>query len=101
MGFDCHATALAASGIGILPVGSGNNAFTTNNNAGRGSDRLEAYPTDGVNLLPFVTSVNPQPQARNDGASATEAEDPRLRLRVKRPHEELFWRDGLDGGHSH
>jgi hypothetical protein len=50
----------AASGIGILPVGSGNNT------AGQGSDRLEAYPTDGVN------SFNPQPQ--NDGTGATEAE---------------------------
>jgi arylsulfatase A-like enzyme len=88
MGFDCHATALAASGIGILPVGSGNK------NAVQGSDRLEAYSTDGVNLLPFVTSFNPQPQARNNGTSATDAEDPRLRMRVKRPHEQLFWRAG-------
>jgi len=82
MGFDCHATALAAANVDV--------SLRETNVLPR-SDRATL---DGVNLLPFVTSFNPQPQARNDGASATEAEDPRLRLRVKRPHEQLFWRAG-------
>jgi hypothetical protein len=47
---------------------------------------------DGVNLLPFVTSFNPQPQAR--AGTGESEDDPRLRLRVKRPHEQLFWRAG-------
>ena len=69
MGFDCHATAIAAAGINVPKPES----------------------LDGVDLLPYV-SFNPQPSARE--VEPDTPSDPRLRLRVKQPHDSLFWRAG-------
>ncbi|MEI8211233.1 MAG: sulfatase-like hydrolase/transferase [Planctomycetota bacterium] len=64
MGFDCHATALAAagieSGIGIQPV-----------EGSRQAGSLSHGTLDGVNLIPFITGTQ-------SGV----------------PHEQLFWRAG-------
>jgi arylsulfatase A-like enzyme len=60
MGFDCHATALAAANVDVS---------LRETNARSRSDRATL---DGVNLLPFVTGEQ-----------------------SGRPHEELFWRAGL------
>jgi hypothetical protein len=65
MGFDYHATALAAAGLesrtGFQPVSK----------SGTGQAGSPSY-LDGVNLIPFVTG-------KSSG----------------RPHEQLFWRAGL------
>jgi arylsulfatase A-like enzyme len=67
MGFDCHATALAAagieSGIGFQPVESSRQAGSVGS--------LSQRTLDGVNLIPFITG-------EQSGV----------------PHDRLFWRAG-------
>lgn len=73
MGFDCHATALAAAGVlpedQPTPVPSSGSDAPNGSKADAAENRRRGL--DGVNLLPFVTG-------QADGM----------------PHEQLFWRAG-------
>jgi arylsulfatase A-like enzyme len=84
MGFDCHATALAAAGVdrgkGFQPVNDGVPQPT----------EAQSH-LDGVNLLPFVRGTIFQPVKEN---SSPTANGDRQDAYPTRPHEELFWRAG-------
>jgi arylsulfatase A-like enzyme len=69
MGFDCHATALAAAGL--LEEAKGWPPSNAKDETAEGSRPATDVALDGVNLIPFVTGES-----------------------TGRPHEELFWRAG-------
>jgi arylsulfatase A-like enzyme len=71
MGFDCHATALAAAGVELAERRKPSGHATTPEGSRPTATNVTHTRLDGVNLVPFVTG------------EAT-----------SRPHDQLFWRAG-------
>jgi arylsulfatase A-like enzyme len=75
MGFDCHATALAAAGVDVT------------------SDK----PLDGVDLIPFLTARSGESRGSlRDPISGDVAPDRGAIHDVPPPHDSLFWRAGAN-----
>ncbi len=71
MGFDCHATALAAAGVELAERRKPSGHATTPEGSRPTAANVTHTRLDGVNLVPFVTGEAPG-----------------------RPHDQLFWRAG-------